>query len=171
MAWRRHRGRSPSTGEGVHRVHGGHSTRARVSGWQRCWPQQRVRVCSPRLEPWLAVRFAPLTRQRGDGGSAWRLCIIVERAMELFSTALEEGESMSRAHPNTMARWARGPGLSIGGPDEVESSPDLISPGMSVGPSRGAPPGSPTPGCCCCCCRCRRRYCCGGRRWSFGWWP
>jgi hypothetical protein len=30
----------------------------------------------------------------------------------------------------------RRPGLSIGGPDEVEGSPDLISPGMSVGPSR-----------------------------------
>jgi hypothetical protein len=50
-------------------------------------------------------------------------------------------------HDGTMGRWVGGPGLSIGGPDEVEVSPDLISPGMSIGPSRGAPRGSPTPGC------------------------
>jgi hypothetical protein len=88
--------------------------------------------------------------------------------MELFSTALEDAESIMRAHPNTMGRWAGGPGLSIGGPDEVEVSPDPISPGMSVGPSRGAPPGSPTPGCCRSRSRCRCR--CGGWRYIVVGW-
>jgi hypothetical protein len=64
--------------------------------------------------------------------------------MEPFSTALEDAESMFRACPNTMGRR---PGLSIGGPNEVGISPDLISPGMVLGPSRSraAPPGSPMP--------------------------
>lgn len=70
------------------------------------------------------------TRQREKGGSAQRVRIIAERAMERFSTAREDGERMAMPVASSSQDGGQRPSLSIGSP-EVEISPDLISPGMT----------------------------------------